>query len=42
MKIEDLIAEVQSRHAICFVLGDFNGRVGRSSQGYGGFGWSER
>ena len=25
---EDLTAEVQSRHGICFVLGDFNGHVG--------------
>ena len=43
---EDLTAEVQSRHGICFVLGDFNGHVGRSSLGYdgihGGFGWGER
>ena len=43
---EDLTAEVQSRHGICFVLGDFNGHVGRSSLGYdgihGGFGWDER
>ena len=42
---EDLIAEVQSRHDICFVLGDFNGHLGRSSLGYGGihgkFGWGE-
>ena len=39
---EDLTAEVQSRHGICFVFGDFNGHVGRSSLGYdgihGGFG----
>ena len=43
---EDLTAEVQSRHGISFVLGDFNGHVGRSSLGYdglhGGFGWGER
>ena len=43
---EDLTAKVQSRHGICFVLGDFNGHVGRSSLGYigihGGFGWGER
>ena len=43
---EDLTAEVQSRHGICFVLGDFNGQCGRSSLGYdgihGGFGWGER
>ena len=43
---EDLTAEVQSRHGICFVLGDFNGHVVRSSLGYdgihGGFGWGER
>ena len=43
---EDLTTKVQSRHGICFVFGDFNGYVGRSSQGYdvihGGFGWSER
>ena len=42
---EDLTAEVQSRHGICFVLGDFNGHVGRFSLGYdgihGGFGWGE-
>ena len=42
---ENLTAEVQSRHGICFVLGDFNGHVGRSSLGYdgihGGFGWGE-
>ena len=42
---EDLTAEVQSRHGICFVL-DFNGHVGRSSLGYNGihseFGWGER
>ena len=41
---EDLTAEVQSRHGICFVL-DFNEHVGRSSLGYdgihGGFGWGE-
>ena len=43
---KDLTAEVQSRHDICFVLGDFNGHVGRSSLGYDeihdGFGWGER
>ena len=43
---EDLTAEVQSRHGICFVLEDFNGHVGRSSLGYdgihGGFGWGKR
>ena len=43
---EDFTAEVQSRHGICFVFGDFNGHVGRFSQGYdgihGGFGWGER
>ena len=43
---EDLTAEVQSRHGICFVLGDFNGHVGRSSLGndriHGGFGRGER
>ena len=43
---EDLTAEVQSRHGISFVLGDFNGHIGRSSLGYdgihGGFGWGER
>ena len=43
---EDLTAEVQSRHGICFVLGGFNGHVGRPSLGYdgiyGGFGWGER
>ena len=43
---KDLTAEVQSRHGICFVLGDFNGHVGRSSVGYdgihGGFGRGER
>ena len=42
---EDRTAEVQSRHGICFVLGDFNGHVERSSLGYdgihGGFGWGE-
>ena len=41
-EVEDLTAEVQSRHGICFVLGDFNAHVGRSSLGYdgihGGFG----
>ena len=45
-KVEDLTAEVQSRHGICFVSGDFNAHVGRSSLGYdgihGGFGWGER
>ena len=43
---EDLTAEVQSRHGICFVLVDFDGHVGRSSLGYdgihGGFGRGER
>ena len=43
---EDLTAEVQSRHGIRFVLGDFNGHVGRSCLGYDGihrgFGWGER
>ena len=33
---EDLTAEVQSRHGIGFVLGVFNGHVGRSSLGYDG------
>ena len=45
-EVEDLTAEVQSRHGVCFVLGDFNAHVGRSSLGYdgihGGFGWGER
>ena len=43
---DDLTAEVWSRKGICVVLGDFNGHVGRSVQGYagvhGGFGWGER
>ena len=43
---EDLTAEVQSRHGICFVLGDFSGHVGRCSLGHdgihGGFDWGER
>ena len=33
---EDLTAEVQSRHDLRFVLGDFNGHVRRSSLGYDG------
>ena len=43
---KSLIAKVQSRHGICFVLGDFSGHVRRSSLGCdgirGGFGWGER
>ena len=43
---EDLTAEVQSKHGICFVFGDFNRHVWRSSLDYdgiyGGFGWGER
>ena len=43
---KDLTAEVQSRKGKCFVLGDFNGRVGSSTCGcdgvHGGFEWVER
>ena len=34
---EDLTAEVQSRHGISLVSGDFNRHVGRSSLGYDEF-----
>ena len=33
---DDLSAEVQSKNGNCIVLGDFNGHVGNSRDGYKG------